>query len=54
MKGQKITIHYLLKKLSEQSGEDKLHIAFKLSSFVNKIKSAGQAYGTKQQSGTAA
>ena len=54
MKKQKITIRYLLKKLAMQSGEDKLRIAFKLSSFVNKIKSAGEAYGTKQQPRTTA
>lgn len=49
MKKQKITINYLLKKLAMQSGEDKLRIAFRLSSFVNKIKSAGEIYGAKQQ-----
>lgn len=48
MKRQKITIRYLLRKLAMQSGEEKLRIAFKLSSFVNKIKSAGEAYGEKQ------
>lgn len=53
MKRQKITIYYLLKKLAAQSGEDKLRIAFGLSSFVNKIKSAGQVYGAKQQPRTA-
>ena len=49
MRRQKITINSLLKKLSMQSGEEKLRIAFNLSSFVNKIKSAGKTYGTKQQ-----
>jgi len=44
MKKQKITIRYLLKKLAMQSGKDKLRIAFKLSSFVNKIKSSGENY----------
>lgn len=54
MKRQKITIRYLLKKLAMQSGEEKLRIAFRLSSFVNKIKSEGQAYGSKQQPRTSA
>ena len=49
MKKQKITVHYLLKKLAAQSGEEKLRIAFNLSSFVNKVKSAGKTYGAKQQ-----
>lgn len=54
MKRQKITIRYLLKKLAMQSGEEKLRIAFGLSSFVSKIRSAGEAYGAKQQSRTTA
>lgn len=48
MRKQKITISYIIQKLASQSGEEKLRIAFKLSSFVNKIKSAGAAYATKQ------
>lgn len=48
MKRRKITIHSLLKKLAMQSGEEKLRIAFKLSSFVNKIKSAGEGYEKNQ------
>lgn len=49
MTRQKITTHYLLKKLALKSGEDKLRIAFRLSSFVNKIKAVGKTYGAKQQ-----
>lgn len=49
MKKQKITIHNLLRKLATQSGENKLRIAFRLSSFVSKIKSAGEVYGARQQ-----
>lgn len=54
MKRQKNTIHYLLGKLATQSGENKLRIAFKLSSFVSRLKSAGEVYGTKQQPRTTA
>lgn len=55
MKRQKITIQALLKKLASQSGEDKLRIAFKLSSFVKKLRLAGIAYGQKQhRTGTTA
>lgn len=38
----------LLYRLSQQSGEEKLRIAFKLSDFARKLREEGRTYANKQ------
>lgn len=45
---EKRSFRNLLDKLSLQSGEEKLKIAFKLSLFVQKLRKEGEAYAKKQ------
>lgn len=46
---KKTIMPIILKKLAKQSGEEKLRIAFGLSSFVNTLRDAGIAHAKVQQ-----